>query len=76
VPGVPTHDPLIAFGTRLRELRTRKNLSQEKLAELADLHRNYVGLLERGQSNVSLVTLVALARALSVRPFKLIERIR
>jgi transcriptional regulator with XRE-family HTH domain len=63
------------FGKRLRELRVRKKLSQEKLAEIADVHRNYVGLLERGQSNVSLLTVVALARALGVKPAKLIEPI-
>jgi transcriptional regulator with XRE-family HTH domain len=67
--------PLILFGKRLRELRVRKKLSQEKLAEIADVHRNYVGLLERGQSNVSLLTVVALARALGVKPAKLIEPI-
>jgi transcriptional regulator with XRE-family HTH domain len=67
--------PLILFGKRLRELRVRKKLSREKLAEIADVHRNYVGLLERGQSNVSLLTVVALAHALGVKPAKLIEPI-
>lgn len=67
--------PLILFGKRLRELRLGQRLSQEKLAEIADVHRNYVGLLERGQSNVSLLTVVALARALGVKPAKLIDPI-
>jgi transcriptional regulator with XRE-family HTH domain len=64
------------FGKRLRELRLKRKVSQEKLAEMAELHRNYVGLMERGESNVSLLTLVALARALGVRPAKLIDPIR
>ena len=68
--------PLDLFGKRLRELRLKRKLSQEKLAEIAELHRNYVGLMERGESNVSLLTLVALARALGVRPAKLIEPVR
>jgi transcriptional regulator with XRE-family HTH domain len=69
-------DPLVAFGTRLRELREERKLSQEKLAEMADLHRNYVGNLERGKSNVSLLTIVKLAHCLNVKPVKLIELVR
>jgi len=69
-------DLLRAFGTRLRELRKKRGLSQEKLAELADLHRNYASVLERGGSNPSLLAIVALARALKERPSKLIERLR
>ena len=69
-------DPLAAFGTRLRKLREERDLSQEKLAEMADLHRNYVGNLERGKSNVSLLTIVKLAHSLNVKPVKLIELVR
>jgi transcriptional regulator with XRE-family HTH domain len=63
------------FGNRLRKLRLQRKLSQEKLAELADLHRNYVGGIERGERNVALVNIVKIARALGVRPAKLIETI-
>jgi transcriptional regulator with XRE-family HTH domain len=69
-------DPRIVFGKRLRELRLERNLSQEKLAELAELHRNYVGGVERGERNVSLVNIVKLAHGLNVRATKLIEPIR
>ena len=73
---VPKEDPLRAFGVRLRELRLRRRLSQEKLAELADLHRNYVGGVERGERNVRLINIVKLAHALAIRPAKLLDHIR
>jgi transcriptional regulator with XRE-family HTH domain len=73
---VPASDPRIVFGRRLRELRLERKLSQEKLAELAELHRNYVGGIERGERNVALLNIVKLAHALNVGPAKLIESIR
>ena len=73
---MPPSDPRRLFGNRLRELRFQRKFSQEKLAELADLHRNYVGGVERGERNVSLLNIVKLARGLKVRPSELIEPIR
>lgn len=69
-------DALAQFGMRVRQLRLERNLSQEDLAELADLHRNYVSQIEGGHRNVSLLNILKLAHGLKVRPTKLIEAIR
>lgn len=71
-----TSDPRVIFGKRVRELRTELGLSQEELAERANLHRNYIGGIERGERNVGLINIVGLARALQVRPMKLLETIQ
>ncbi len=63
-----------AFGEVLRELRTAAHLSQEQLAEAASLHRNYVGLVERGLNSPSLSAIAALASALGSRPSDLLRR--
>lgn len=69
-------DALAQFGLRVRQLRLERRLSQEDLAELADLHRNYVSQIEGGRRNVSLLNILKLAHGLKVRPTKLIETIR
>lgn len=54
------------FGERLRAIRLEKGLSQEKVADLAGLHRNYVSSVERGERNISIVNIDKLAQALKV----------
>jgi transcriptional regulator with XRE-family HTH domain len=65
-----------AFGKRIRELRLKRNLSQEKLAELCGLHTTYVSGIERGQRNVGLVNIVRLAHGLRVKAGELFRGIR
>ena len=53
-------------GFRIREIRTNKNLTQEELAELADISVTHISALERGVKNANLSTFVAIANALQV----------
>lgn len=54
------------FGEQLRKLRQEKDLTQEELADKAGMHFTYIGQIERGQRNPSLVNLHKLAKALKV----------
>jgi transcriptional regulator with XRE-family HTH domain len=56
------------FGARVRELRRKVGLSQEELATAAELDRSYIGGVERGERNVSLVNIHKIARALKLKP--------
>lgn len=55
------------FGGRIRELRQQKELSQEELAQRAEIDRTYVGGVERGERNLSLLNIKKLADALGVK---------
>lgn len=59
-------DIMARFGKKLGEVRRQKGISQEKLAELAGLHRTYVSSVERGKRNISIVNIEKLAEALGV----------
>ena len=54
------------IGNRLRDLRKKKGLSQEELGWKANLHYTYVGAIERGEKNVSIVTIGKIARGLGI----------
>ncbi|MHB8390161.1 MAG: helix-turn-helix domain-containing protein [Acidobacteriaceae bacterium] len=62
-----------ALGRRVRVLRAERGWSQEVLAELAGLHRNYIGHVERGEIHISVVRLARIARAFGLRPGVLID---
>ena len=60
----PTLRAILA--ANIREFRQQHGLSQEQLADLCELHRTYIGSVERGERNVSLSTLEVLATALRI----------
>ena len=61
------------LGLALRCKREGLDVSQEDFAELADLHRTYVGQLERGEKNVSFVNILRVAKAFKIRPSTLFK---
>lgn len=65
----------LIFGRRVRNYRKQKMLSQEKLAELCDLHPVYIGQLERGEKNASLETVIRVSKGLGISPALLFEHI-
>jgi transcriptional regulator with XRE-family HTH domain len=56
----------IIFAKRIREIRLEKGISQEKLAELSNLHRTYISSVERGERNITVDNMERLAVALGV----------
>ena len=66
---------LVLFGRQLRVLRLDRELSQEKLAELCGVHRNYIGRVERAETNMKFDRVIKLAAGLKVRPEHLLRLI-
>jgi len=67
------NDPRTMFGTAVRRERLRRKFSQEELADRAELDRSYIGQVERGETNISLMNLVKIADALNVGPERLVK---
>ncbi len=61
---IPKHRKTL--GDNIRAARRKAGWSQEKLAEQSDLHRNYIGDIERGEENVSVDALVRIAAAMKI----------
>ena len=62
-----TNNILKRFGENVRKLRLEKGWSQEELGRRADLHRTYIGSIERYERNVSLLNVERIAKAFNVR---------
>ena len=61
------------FGQNVQKIRKERNISQEKLAELAGLHRTYIGMIERAEKNITLCNIEKVAKALSVKISELVD---
>jgi len=75
-PKASARDPRAEFGSRVRRRRQKLGWTLEELAEEAGMHWTYIGSVERGERNLSLVNIVRLARALGVGPEELVRGLR
>lgn len=64
---------LIQFGFRIRTLRKERGWSQEKLAENTGFHRTYIGMIERGERNPSLININVFAEAFKISISELLK---
>ena len=62
-----------AFGKRIRQLRTDRGISQEELSFLTGFHRTYIGMIERGERNISLSNIGVFAKAFEVSLSELLD---
>ena len=58
---------LTQFGKRVRAERERRGISQERLGEMAKVHRTYIGMIERAEKNITLTNMEKIAKALGLR---------
>ena len=75
MPELPS-DARVLLGRAVRKRRLKLGLSQERLGELADLHRTYIADVERGARNLSLLSILKISQALRTTPSRLLEGIR
>lgn len=61
------------FGSKVRDLRIAQGMSQETLAQKSGLHRTYIGGIERGERNISLINIEKIAKALELSLVDIVE---
>ena len=66
---------LILFGKKVREIRKDRGMSQEELAYKANLHRTYIGMIERAEKNITLANINKLANAFDISIKELMDLI-
>lgn len=68
-------DVLVGFGKKVRDERVRLGISQEELAVKAGVHRTYIGMIERGEKNITLENICKIADALGKKPEDLVKEL-
>ncbi|HPV32291.1 MAG TPA: helix-turn-helix transcriptional regulator [Methylotenera sp.] len=72
-PSFSGNPALVGLGVAIREARKAQGLSQEALAEKADIDRSYMGGIERGEHNLAIMNLLKIAKALSMKASSLLD---
>lgn len=67
---------LLEFGNRVRDYRKKNGMSQEELADKAELHRTYIGMIERAEKNITLLNIEKIAKALNVNLKTLFDELK
>ncbi len=66
---------LLEFGNKVRNERKKQNMSQEEFSDLVGVHRTYIGMIERGEKNITLENIEKIANALKTPISKLLENL-
>lgn len=69
------NETLMKFGNNVKKYRTEKQLSQEELAHLCNLHRTYIGMIERAEKNLTILNIKKIADALNIKVSYLMDGI-
>jgi transcriptional regulator with XRE-family HTH domain len=64
---------IVEFGQRIKQLRNEKDISQEKLSFLTGFHRTYIGMIERGERNISLTNMAVFAKVFEMTVSELLD---
>jgi transcriptional regulator with XRE-family HTH domain len=64
---------LVKFGDKVRQIRKEKDMSQEELSFKANLHRTYIGMIERAEKNITLINIEKIAKALNIEVSDLLK---
>lgn len=70
------HKSLVLLGATIRKIRIEQGFSQESLALAANLDRSYVGGIERGEHNLTIMNLLKIAKTLNIQPYELFKKIK
>lgn len=70
---IPEQLILLRFGQQVRRLRQCMSISQEELASRAGVHRTYIGMIERGEKNITIVSMTKIAHALNIEAYDLLK---